>query len=131
MNDTEKDRLALLKNLFAAFNRHDEDGVMQCFAPSAVFDAAAGPEPVGRRITGHDAIRQAFVSTWTSMPDVQWHVRRHVVFGDRGITEWLFTATTPQGSRIEAEGVDLFTFEGARIAMKSAFRKDRPLQPAG
>lgn len=131
MSDIEKDRLGVLNVLFAAFNRHDADGVMACFAPSVVFDAAAGPDAVGRRIAGLAAVRQAFVGTWTAMPDVRWHVRRHAVFGDRGITEWLFTAAAPQGGRIEVEGVDLFAFEGDRIVSKSAFRKDRPLQPAG
>lgn len=130
MSDIEKDRLELLNVLFDAFNRHDADGVMACFSPSVVFDAAAGLEPVGRRIVGPEAVRQAFIATWTSMPDVRWHVRRHAVFGDRGITEWLFTASVQDG-RIEVEGVDLFTFEGDRIVSKSAFRKERPLQPAG
>ncbi|HVE21399.1 MAG TPA: nuclear transport factor 2 family protein [Acidocella sp.] len=125
----EKDRVSLLETLFAAFNRHDADGVMACFAPDIVFDAATGPEALGKRITGQDDVRAAFVGTWTSMPDVQWHVRRHAVFGDRAVTEWLFTATAPQGGRIEVEGLDLFGFEGALIVSKSAFRKDRPLQP--
>jgi ketosteroid isomerase-like protein len=126
----EKDRVSLLETLFAAFNRHDAEGVMACFAPGIVFDTAAGPEALGKRIIGLDDVRAAFVGTWTSMPDVQWHVRRHAVFGDRAVTEWLFTATAPQGGRIEVEGVDLFGFEGALIVSKSAFRKDRPLQPA-
>lgn len=124
----EKTRLALLETLFAAFNAHDADAVMACFAPAIVFDAAAGPEAVGKRITGLDAVRAAFVGTWTSMPDVQWQVRRHAVFADRAVTEWLFTATAPAGGRIEVEGVDLFGFEGDLIVSKSAFREDRPLQ---
>ncbi|EKM98493.1 MULTISPECIES: nuclear transport factor 2 family protein [unclassified Acidocella] len=124
----EKTRLALLETLFAAFNAHDAEAVMACFAPGIVFDAAAGPEAVGKRITGLEAVRAAFVGTWTSMPDVQWQVRRHAVFADRAVTEWLFTATAPAGGRIEVEGVDLFGFEGDLIVSKSAFRKDRPLQ---
>jgi hypothetical protein len=31
---------------------------------------------------------------------------------------------------IEAEGCDLFAFRGDKISVKSAFRKDRPLQAA-
>lgn len=130
MQPTDAGRLAVLEALFAAFNRHDADGVMACFEPGVVFDTAAGPDPVGRRVEGADAVRQVFVGTWTSMPDVAWHVRRHAVFGDRGVSEWLFVATTPEGGRIEAEGVDLFEFSGERIVRKSAFRKDRPTQRA-
>ena len=127
MTDT---RHRLLEDLFAAFNRHDAEGVMACFTPGVVFDAAAGPEAVGRRITGQEAVRAAFVGVWTAMPDVSWTVRRHAVFGDRAVSEWLFAGTTAQGARVEVEGLDLFTFEGDRIATKSAFRKDRPVLPA-
>ncbi len=128
--DGDDRRLATLERLFAAFNRHDAEGVMACFDPAVIFDAAAGPEAIGRRIRGAAAVRDAFIGTWTAMPDVAWHVRRHAVFGDRAVSEWLFVATAPQGGRIEAEGVDLFQFAGQRIIAKSAFRKDRPLQPA-
>ncbi len=124
MTDTEL--LATLDRLFHAFNAHDADAVMACFAPSAVFLAAGGPEPGGRTIAGLDAIRAAFVSVWTDMPDVQWTVRRSRVIDAEGVTEWLFTGTKPDGTRIEAEGLDLFGFEGALVARKSAFRKDRP-----
>ena len=127
----DKDRIARLETLFVAFNRHDADAVMAAFAPAIAFDAAAGPEAVGRRIIGLQAVRESFVGVWTSMPDVRWEVHRHAVFGDRAVTEWLFTATAPQGGRIEVQGVDLFGFEGDLIVTKSAFRKDRPLQTPG
>ena len=127
----DSQNLALLERLFAAFNWHDADKVMACFSPEIIFDAIAGPEAVGRRIIGLQATRDAFVNVWTTMPDVQWNVRRHAVFGNnRGLTEWLFTATTAQGGRIEAEGIDLFSFKDGLIIHKNAFRKDRPIQPA-
>jgi hypothetical protein len=64
------------------------------------------------------------------MPDVNWECTKHDVFGDRGISEWIFRATTADGKRIEAEGCDIFAFRGDSICSKSAFRKDRPLLPA-
>lgn len=103
---------------------------MACMTDDIMFDAAAGPDSCGRRLTGTSAVRAAFESTWTSMPDVSWQCTRHEVFGDRGISEWIFRATTKDGQRIEAEGCDLFTFRGDKICAKSAFRKERPLQPA-
>ncbi|TXM97352.1 nuclear transport factor 2 family protein, partial [Methylobacterium sp. WL64] len=118
-------RRALLERLFAAFNRHDADGVMACFIPEVVFDTAAGPEPHGCRLTGQDAVRAAFVSVWTDMPDVAWTVTRHTLAGERATSEWLFTGTRADGGRVAVEGVDLFVFEGRLIARKSAFRKDR------
>jgi ketosteroid isomerase-like protein len=131
MDHSDSQRLRILETLFAAFNRHDADGVMACFSPSIVFDTAVGPEAFGRRLNGLAAVRAAFVATWTSMPDVAWQVQRHAVFGDRALSEWRFTATATQGQRIEVDGVDVFAFDGDRIVSKSAYRKERPLQAAG
>lgn len=128
--ETEAGRRALLDRLFTAFNRHDADGVMACFTPDVVFDAAAGPEAHGRRLTGRDAVRAAFVGTWTEMPDAAWTVSRHTVAEGRATSEWLFSGTRPDGGRVAVEGVDLFVFAGQLIVRKSAFRKDRPVQAA-
>ncbi len=50
--------------------------------------------------------------------------------GDRGVSQWTFVATRADGGgRIEAAGCDLFTFRDGRIAVKDAYRKDRPVQP--
>ena len=58
-------------------------------------------------------------------------VHRSRAVGAEAITEWLFTGTRCDGSRVETEGLDLFGFEGALVVYKSAFRKDRPaLKPS-
>ncbi len=128
--ESHRERHALLGRLFAAFNRHDVDGVLACLAPDVVFDAAAGPDVHGLRFVGRAEAGRAFVAVWTAFPDVAWQVHRHTVAGDRAFSEWRFAATRPDGGRVEVEGVDLFTFAGALIASKSAMRKDRPVQPA-
>ena len=120
----EKER-RLLEKLFEAFNRHDADGVMACFASEAVFFTAAGPTPEGKRVEGHDAIRAAFASVWGAMPDVRWTVRRISLHDGGGVAEWLFSGTPASGKRIEVEGVDLFTFRDGLVATKNAFRKER------
>ena len=125
-----EDRHALLERLFAAFNRHNVEGVLSCFTPDVVFDAAAGPDVHGRRFHGRAEAGEAFAAVWTASPDAAWHVHRHTMAGDRAFSEWRFTATRPDGGRVEVEGVDLFTFSGALISTKSATRKERPVQPA-
>jgi ketosteroid isomerase-like protein len=130
MPDLDNDRLKTLERLFDAFNRHDGAAVMAAMTDDIVFDAAAGLEVCGRRIEGTVDVRAAFEATFATFPDVSWECTRHAVFGDRGISEWIFRATTKDGSRIEAEGCDLFGFRGDKIFAKSAFRKDRPPQPA-
>lgn len=130
MSTLESARRNLLEELFAAFNRHDGSAVMACMTDDIAFDAAAGPDVCGRRLRGKTEVRAAFEATWTAMPDVSWQCTRHAIFSERGISEWVFHATTSDGQRIEAEGCDLFVFRGDKICVKSAFRKERPLQPA-
>ena len=115
----------VLHDTFEAFNRHDIDGVMRHFADDCVFHTVAGPEAHGTEIVGRDAIAAAFVGVWTAMPDARWADHRHLVSGDRGVSEWVFGGTDAAGLRTEAQGVDLFTFRDGRIIRKSAFRKQR------
>lgn len=115
-----------LNDLFDAFNRHDIDGVMAHFADDAVFDAVGGPEVHGTRFTGRAAIAEAFENVWKTMRDAHWDHRDHLVQGDRAVSEWTFSGTNPDGTRIEAEGADLFRLKGGRIVHKQAFRKQRP-----
>lgn len=123
-------RHQLLVTLFEAFNRHDADGVMACMTDDIVFDTAVGTEMHGNRITGTADVKAAFEKVWGGMPDVSWTCTSHSVFGDRGLSEWIFRGTATNGTRIEAEGCDLFTFSGDKLSRKSAFRKDRPPLPA-
>jgi ketosteroid isomerase-like protein len=130
MADIDTIRRDLLEALFAAFNRHDGAAVMACMTDDIVFDTAVGPDICGRRLIGTADVRAAFEATWTGMPDVSWECTRHAVFDDRAVSEWIFRATAQDGRRIEVEGCDLFGFRDDKICTKSAFRKDRPPQPA-
>jgi steroid delta-isomerase-like uncharacterized protein len=113
-----------------AWNRHDVDALMTFMTDDCVFETAAGPQAFGARHVGTAAVRDAFESVWKNFPDAQWRNGTHFVAGDRGVSEWLFTGTAADGSRIEANGVDLFTFREGKIAVKNVFRKDRPRLPA-
>ncbi|MFB9269815.1 nuclear transport factor 2 family protein [Bradyrhizobium erythrophlei] len=130
MSDLHTFRQTRLQQLFTAFNRHDSGAVMACMTDDVIFDAAAGPEICGRRISGAIEVRAVFERTFADMPDASWQCTRHAVFGNRALSEWIFRATTKDGTRVEAQGCDLFLFSGDKICAKSAFRKDRPLQPA-
>jgi len=113
-----------------AWNRHDIDSLMSFMSDDCVFETASGPEAYGTRHVGQEATRKAFATVWQNFPDVKWLNGRYFVCGDRGVSEWTFTATAVDGKRIEANGVDIFTFRNGKIYIKNAFRKDRPLLPA-
>jgi ketosteroid isomerase-like protein len=119
-----------LESFAAAWNRHDVDALMEHMTDDCVFQTAGGAESSGTRHSGRDAVRRAYSSIWQAFPDAQWRNGRHFVSGDRGVSEWTFVGTALDGSRIEADGVDLLTFRDGRIQLKNAFRKDRPRLPA-
>ena len=119
----------LLAQFSAAWNRHDIDGLMNFMHQECIFQTAAGPDACGTRHEGIEAVRAAFESAWINVPDAQWLNDRHFVYGDFGISEWTFVATAADGSRIETDGVDIFTFKDGKIQMKNVFRKNRPNLP--
>ena len=119
-----------LNRTFEAFNRHDIDGVMKCFAEDSVFYTVGGPEVYGNKIVGKQAIAGAFCSVWEAMSDAHWDHHSHFIHNDRAVSEWTFTGTDSEGGRIEAQGADLFTLRDGQIVVKQAFRKDRPVNKA-
>jgi len=120
------DALHMLEMFAAAWNRHDLAGLMACMHEECIFETAAGPERFGTRHIGLTAVERAFAATFAQFPDAQWRDAHHFVANERGVSEWTFTATAPDGTRIEANGLDLFTFREGKILVKNVFRKDRP-----
>ena len=115
----------LLESFAAAWNRHDIDALMSCMTPDCVFESSAGPDVCGTRAVGHAAVRAAFAKVWADFPDAHWGNARHFVHGDRGVSEWTFTGTRADGTRVEVHGCDLFTLQGGRIFLKNSYRKNR------
>jgi len=118
-----------LADFAAAWNRHDIDALMSFMSADCVFETVAGSEPYGTRHAGQEAVRRAFAAAWENFPDAQWRNGRHWVAGNRGVSESTFTGTAADGTRVEADMVDIFTFAGGKIAVKNAFRKQRPALP--
>ena len=120
-----KERLETLDRFIAAWNAHDVDGLMACMADDCAFHASGGPDAEGTVYKGRDAVRAGYASIFVGFPDAQWTKGRHFVFGDRGISQWTFVGTSTDGRRVEVDGCDLFTFDGALIALKDSYRKAR------
>jgi ketosteroid isomerase-like protein len=113
-----------------AWNRHDVDALMSFMSDDCVFMTAGGPDACGARHAGTEAVRKAFAGAWATLPDAQWRNGQHFVQGNFGVSQWTFTGTAADGSRVETDGVDIFTFRDGKIAVKNAFRKARPNLPA-
>lgn len=107
-----------------AWNRHDVDAILSMMTPDCVFEASAGPDVQGTRYVGQDQVRLGVEEVFARFPDAQWNGPKHFVVGDRGISEWVFKGTGPNG-RVEVQGCDVFTFRDGKIAMKNSYRKQR------
>ena len=108
-----------------AWNRHDIDGLMTFMSDDCVFQASAGPEVCGTRYEGREQVRKGYAEVFATFPDAKWSGARHVINGNRGVSDWTFTGTRADGTRVEVTGCDLFTFKNGKIAVKNSYRKNR------
>lgn len=131
MSETTPELTAAALQAFSdAWNRHDIDGLMAFMSEDCEFHAAVGPDACGTRHVGEAAVRKAFAATWETVKDAQWTNGTHFAEGNFGISQWTFTGTASDGTRIETDGIDVFAFRDGKITLKSAFRKVRPNLPA-
>ena len=122
----DEDLVELLDRFAAAWNRHDLDALMSMMTDDCVFEASAGAQVNGQRNEGKEAVRAAYAAVFEAFPDAQWANPRHLISGNRGVSEWTFTGTQRDGKRVEVTGCDLFTFREGKIAVKNSYRKNRP-----
>ena len=108
-----------------AWNRHDADSIMGYMTDDCVFFSGGGTEVTGSRYEGREEVRRRFEEVWKAIPDVQFVDGKHFVSSDRGLSEWTLTGTRPDGTPVEANGCDVFTFRGDKILIKDSYVKNR------
>ena len=68
---------------------------------------------------------EAFEDVFAAFPNAHWGNARHYIIENRGFSEWIFTGTKLDGTKVEITGCDLFTFKDGKIAIKNSYRKNR------
>jgi ketosteroid isomerase-like protein len=114
-----------LQSFADAFNAHDIKAIMFHMTDDCVFQASAGIELDGEKFTGQKQVKKAFENVFATFPDAHWGNPRHFILGNRGFSEWIFTGTKLDGTKVEVTGCDLFTFKEGKIAIKNSYRKNR------
>ena len=114
-----------LQSFANAFNAHDTRAIMSHMTEDCVFEASAGPDVYGERFTGQEQVRKAFENVFETFPNAHWSNAKHFILGDRGFSQWTFTGTRKDGTKVEVTGCDLFTFKDGKIAIKNSYRKNR------
>jgi steroid delta-isomerase-like uncharacterized protein len=114
-----------LKEVLAAFNRHDLDAIMEYFSEDCSFDFPRGPEPNGKRYLGKSAVREALASRFKGIPDVHYGDDDHWISADgsKGVSEWTLTGTSTSGQKLNVRGCDLWEFQNGKISHKNSFWK--------
>jgi hypothetical protein len=115
---------SVLQAFLDAFNAHDVDAIMSFFADDCVLEMPRGPAPGGRRLVGKDQVREGIRSRLDGIPDIHYGDDRHLLCGDRGVSEWTIRGTQLSGERIEVRGCDLIELDAAgKITRKDSFWK--------
>lgn len=118
--------VAFLQAFADALNNHDIDTLLEMMTDDCVFNAVGGPELQGKSFVGPDAVRAGLSAAWKNAPDACWVDGEYYVVGDKGFMETTYKGTTADGARTEARMIDVLTFRDGKIAIKNAFRKNRP-----
>ena len=114
-----------LQKFADAWTAHDIDKLMSFMSEDPLFQLSVGPDKDGGRYQGWDNVKAGFQAVLDMFPDGAWGDDSHFVAGDRGVSEWTFTATAPDGKAIEVRGCDILSFENGKISVKNSFRKQR------
>lgn len=126
---SEKPTIAILDGFANAFNAHDADKIVSYMTDDCIFEASAGPDVDGEKFVGKEAVKKSFEDIFKNYPDAKWINPHHFISGNRAVSEWTFTATKPDGSKVEVTGCDLFTFRNGKIYIKDSYRKNRHAIP--
>lgn len=94
--------------------------VDELMTPDVVLRIPTRPEP----LRGREALRRFVAEVRTGFPDIRFVVERRIAEGNKVAARWriegthegLFLGIPPTHNRVKDQGLDLFVFEGARVA---------------
>jgi uncharacterized protein (TIGR02246 family) len=111
------DLAEIIERYNKAWNDQDLDAIAAAHAPDVVFQN----HTAGERVEGADAVREHIAGIFSRWPDMRFSGRSLYVGDGFVACEWTASATKPDGTRIEWDGVDLFPFRGGLIARKDVY----------
>jgi steroid delta-isomerase-like uncharacterized protein len=114
-----------LNQLCEAFNAHDLDRIMTFFSDDCVLEMPRGNKPCGSRFEGKQSVREALATRFEGLPDVHYGNAEHFVDSDAatGISKWTLTGTNRQGTSVEVQGCDFYTFRDGKVIRKDSYWK--------
>ena len=77
----------------------------------------------GRAIRGRAAIRKMLADRFKTIPDMHWKREYEYLAGDRAVTVWRVTGKGADGTALNYQGCDLYTFKDGLITAKDTYWK--------
>jgi len=116
---------AKLVEICDAFNAHDLDRIMEFFADDCVLEMPKGSKPYGSRFEGKHDVREGLAARFEGLPDVHYGNAEHFVDleSQTGISKWCLTGTGRDGTKVEVQGCDFYTFRGGEVIRKDSYWK--------
>jgi ketosteroid isomerase-like protein len=114
---------ALMKEINAAFNSRDVERIMSFFTEDCTFLMARGPEAVGRRVRGKDAVRRVLADRFKVIADMRWDHVDLFLAGNRAVSVWMVTGKGSDGEQLNYRGCDIYEFRGTKILNKDTYWK--------
>ena len=111
------DLAQIIERYNQAWNDQDLDTIASLHAPDVVFEN----HTAGERVEGAEAVGDHIAGIFSRWPDMRFSGRSLYVGDGFVACEWTATATRPDGTRIEWDGVDLFPFRDGLIARKDVY----------
>ena len=108
-----------------AWNAHDVETIVSYFTPDGAYFASIGPDDAGTTFHGTDELRRGVAAFLGTYGDVHY---TDLVVGmsgaDRAFASWTFHGISPEGQPMTYRGVDVFIFEGDRIAVSNITERE-------
>jgi ketosteroid isomerase-like protein len=123
---TQPDPRAAIERLAQAINDHNVDAMLSVFDPDYRSEQPAHPD---RGFQGVEQVRKNWSAIFNSTADFSANLRAVVVEGDTVWSEWDWSGTRTDGSRLQMRGVILNGVRDGRIMWARLYME--PVEQAG
>jgi hypothetical protein len=124
----ESQALVVLERMHEALNAHDIDAFVELFAPEYQSEQPAHPD---RQFGGREQVRENWGGTFEEVPDFHADLLRSVASQNTVWSEWDWSGTRKDGSRLEMRGIMVMGVQAEQIAWARLYMEFVERQGAG
>jgi len=119
-SSVEENKVLVGRYFNEVMNQGKLEVIPEIFSPSIAFRIPTLPEP----IRGHEGLKAFVTGLRIGFPDIKFSVERQIGEGNKVASRWYITGThkgsflgaPASGNSIKDQGIDIFVFQGGKIA---------------